>query len=168
MSLIVSDSGPIHYLILCGAIDIIPKLYGQLVVPAPVARELTHAQTPSQVRSWALTLPQWASLASARQTDPATQLGLGEREAIALACEMKATQLLVDDRLARRVAVQRGLSITGTVGILEKAAQKGLLELSEVLQKLVKTNFRIDPQVIRHALEREAVRRKSSGAQGAT
>jgi predicted nucleic acid-binding protein len=85
-------------------------------------------------------------------------LGLGEREAIALACELKATQLLVDDRAARRIAVQRGLLITGTVGVLEAASQLGLLNLPAALQKLIRTNFRIDADVIRQALERDRLR----------
>lgn len=98
------------------------------------------------------------------QTDPATQLGLGEREAIALACELKATQLLVDDRAARRIVVQRGLLITGTLGILEQAAELGLLNLPEVLQKLLRTNFRINADVIRQALESDSIRQKRGGA----
>jgi predicted nucleic acid-binding protein len=85
-------------------------------------------------------------------------LGLGEREAIALACELKATQLLVDDRAVRRIAVQRGLLITGTVGVLEAASQLGLLNLPAALQKLIRTNFRIDADVIRQALERDRLR----------
>jgi predicted nucleic acid-binding protein len=68
----------------------------------------------------------------------------------------------VDDRLARRIAVQRGLRITGTVGILEIAAHRGLLDLPSALQKLRQTNFRIDADVIRHALERDASRRRDN------
>jgi predicted nucleic acid-binding protein len=92
------------------------------------------------------------------QTEPTARLGLGEREAIALACELKATQLLVDDRAARRIAVQRGLAITGTVGILEQAAERGLLSLPTALQTILRTNFRIDADVIRKALERDRLR----------
>ena len=105
-------------------------------------------------------LPAWASIKSAQQIDSTTQLGRGEREAIALAFELNATQLLVDDRTARRVAVERGLSITGTMGFLEQAAKDGLLNLPETLKKLLLTNFRIDPEVVRNALEQDADRQK--------
>jgi len=89
------------------------------------------------------------------------QLGPGEREAIALALELKATQLLIDDRAARRIALQRGLLITGTLGILEQAAAKGLLDLSVVMKRLSNTNFRISTGVVREMMERDAARRRT-------
>jgi predicted nucleic acid-binding protein len=164
VSLVVSDSGPVHYLVLCDAIEVIPQLFGKLVLPASVARELFERQTPPEVRAWIQALPHWASLANPRQIDSAANLGLGEREAIALACELKATHLLVDDRAARRIATQRGLLIAGTVGILDKAAELDLLSLPDTLQKLLRTNFRIDAEVIRQALERDLARRNRGGS----
>jgi predicted nucleic acid-binding protein len=166
VSLVVSDSGPIHYLVLCGAIEIVPKLYGQLVIPAAVAQELTHVRTPPGVRHWIQTLPYWATIQSPKQTDPAIHLGLGEREAIALALELKAAQLLIDDRAARRIAIQRGLLIAGTVGVMEQAAASRLLNLSEAIQKLLNTNFRINPDVVREVLNRDAARSKAGGSGG--
>ena len=160
MSLVVSDSGPIHYLVLCGAINVIPPLYGRLVIPSTVTEELTHPQAPSAVRTWIKALPPWAAVQTAREIDSAAQLGLGEREAIALARDLKATQLLMDDRAARRIAVERGVLITGTVGVLEQAAERNLLHLPEALQKLLRTNFRVDAEVIREALERDAARQQ--------
>ena len=166
MKLVVSDSGPVHYLVLCEAIHVLPSLYGQLVIPTSVVDELTHAHSPAPVSAWIRSLPAWVSIQSAREMDANTQLGMGEREAIALARELKAVELLVDDRLARKVALQRGLLITGTVGILEKAAELGLLNLSDALQRLLRTNFRVDAQVIREALERDAARPKRSRERG--
>lgn len=163
MRLVVSDSGPLHYLVLCEAIEVVPKLYGQLVIPSAVARELAHPRTPPIVRHWIQTPPQWTRIQTPTQTDPATHLGLGEREAIALALELKASLLLIDDRAARRIAVERGLSITGTVGVMEQAATSGCLNLSEALKKLSNTNFRINADVVREMMEREAARRKPGG-----
>lgn len=151
MKLVVADSG----LVLCEAIRVLPQLYGKLVIPAAVAQELSHLQTPPKVQAWIKALPRWASVERPNRPDPAAHLGLGEREAIALALELKATQLLLDDRAARRIAIQRGLMITGTVGILEEAAGRGLLRLPATLQELLRTNFRIDADVIRQALERD-------------
>jgi predicted nucleic acid-binding protein len=156
--MVVADSGHIQYLVLCEAIDAVPQMYGQLVIPAAVAQELSHHEAPPQVRAWIKTLPEWETVERPTQIEPTAHLGLGEREAIALACELKATQLLVDDRAARRIAVQRGLLITGTVGVLEAASQLGLLNLPAALQKLIRTNFRIDADVIRQALERDRLR----------
>ena len=163
MSVVVSDTGPLHYLVLCDAIEVVPKLYGQLVIPSAVARELVHPRTPPVVERWIQTPPQWTRIQSPTQIDPAAHLGLGEREAISLALELKATQLLIDDRAARRIAVERGLLITGTVGILEHAATTGFLNLSEALKKLLTTNFRISADVVREMMERDAARRKTGG-----
>jgi predicted nucleic acid-binding protein len=158
VNLAVADTGPVQYLVLCEAIHVVPQMYGQLVIPAAVARELSHLQTPPSVQVWIKALPPWASVRRPNQSEPTAQLGLGEGEAIALACELGATQLLVDDRAARRVALQRGLAITGTVGLLEQAAERGLISLPAALQKLLRTNFRIDADVIREALERDRLR----------
>jgi len=163
VSVVVSDTGPLHYLVLCDAIEVVPKLYGQLVIPSAVVRELVHPRTPPVVGRWIQTPPQWTRIQSPTQIDPAAHLGLGEREAISLALELKATQLLIDDRAARRIAVERGLLITGTVGILEQAATSGFLNLSEALKKLSTTNFRISADVVREMLERDAARRKTGG-----
>ncbi len=164
MNLVVSDSGPIHYLVLCEAIEVLPKLYDRLVIPSAVVQELSHAKTPRPVSLWIRALPQWASVQSPSQIEPSSRLGLGEREAIAIALELKAAQLLVDDRVARRIADQRGLLTSGTTGVLEQAAASGLVNLPEVMQKLLNTNFRIDAEVVRELLNRDATRRKTSGS----
>jgi predicted nucleic acid-binding protein len=106
VSLVVTDSGPLHYLILCRAIEVVSKLYGQLVIPAAVEQELTRTKTPPAVSEWLKALPQWASIHEPAKTYPSVRLGMGERQAIALALELKAKQLLIDDRAARRVAGQ--------------------------------------------------------------
>lgn len=161
MTLVVSDSGPIHYLVLSEAINVIPLLYGRLAIPSTVTEELTHPHAPPEVQAWLKALPAWATTQTAKEIDSSTQLGLGEREAIALARELKATRLLLDDRVARRVAVERGLLITGTVGILEKAAEHGLLNLSDTFHRLLRTNFRVDAEVIHEAIERDAARQRA-------
>jgi predicted nucleic acid-binding protein len=162
VSLVVSDSGPVQYLVLCGAIEVIPQLYGRLVIPAAVAKELTHPHTPAVVSRWVKALPHWATIQAPARIDSAMHLGLGEREAIALAQELKAAQLLIDDRAARRIAVERGLLTIGTVAIMEQAAANNLLNLSEVIQNLLATNFRINADVVQEALQRDAARRKLS------
>lgn len=100
MSLVVSDSGPIHYLILCEAIEILPKLHGGVVIPPTVEQELTHSHTPAIVSQWIQAPPVWISVQRPSEPHSSIHLGLGEREAIALAAQLKATRLLVDDRVA--------------------------------------------------------------------
>mgnify|MGYP001497714432 CR=1 FL=1 len=78
----------------------------------------------------------------------------GESEAIVLTIEQHADLLLLDDKFARTVAVNMGVTIMGTVGILIWAKQAGLIpSLQDELQKLMQqANFRLGKHVINHAL----------------
>jgi predicted nucleic acid-binding protein len=77
-------------------------------------------------------------------SDPAlTRLDAGERAAITLAEELVAEQLIVDDPFARRIAESRGLSVIGTVGVLQEAAELGLLDLRIAFKRLQQTTAKI-------------------------
>lgn len=60
MSVVVSDTSPLHYLILCGAETTLPRLFSHVVIPPMVFRELQQPNTPATVRQWAGSLPSWA------------------------------------------------------------------------------------------------------------
>ena len=115
MSLVVADTTPINYLALCGTIDVLRPIYGQVVIPSAVFAELNHQRTPSGVRAWVNALPEWVSVKTPVRPLTHPSLGLGEREAIALAKELNAVEVLIDERLARDVAIQSGVAVTGTV-----------------------------------------------------
>ena len=59
MSAVVSDTSPLHYLVECEAIEILPGLFQEILIPPTVHRELQHQKTPPRVRAWALSLPTW-------------------------------------------------------------------------------------------------------------
>lgn len=91
----------------------------------------------------------------------------GELEAICLAREIKAAAVLMDDRAGRSVAIHCGLAVIGTIGLLEQAAARGLLELPQVMERLRQTNARLDPELIRAALERDkALKRARQSGNG--
>ena len=88
------------------------------------------------------------------------KLGAGERDAIALAHELQAPLLLVDDPDGREEAARRALRTAGTLGILEQAAVRGLLDLPSVLTQLfTTTTFRAGAALIQELLARDAARR---------
>jgi predicted nucleic acid-binding protein len=75
-------------------------------------------------------------------------------EAICLAREIHAAAILIDDRAGRSAAVQYGLQVIGTLGLLESAAMRGWIDLPQVLERLQRTNTRLDPKLVAAALER--------------
>ena len=79
-------------------------------------------------------------------------MGPGETEAVALAEEVPATILLVDDWAARREAERRKLAIQGTLGLLALAGQLGLTDLPQAIARLRQTNFRASEKVIQSFL----------------
>ena len=158
MSVVVADTSPLNYLAQCGAIDVLPQLYGLVVIPRAVFDELSEKGAPEAVRRWLHPPPEWISIRSASVIDESLILGRGEVEAICLAQEIHADEILLDERRARKAALERGLTVTGTLGVLESAAKRHLLHLPEVIEKLERTNFRIDPALVQEALKRDARR----------
>lgn len=160
MSVVVSDTSPLHYLILCGAEAALPRLFTQVVIPPTVFRELQQPNTPAPVRQWAGSLPAWTVVQMPKALNLTLNVDAGELEAICLAQEIKADAVLMDDRAGRSAAMRCGLAVIGTVGLLEKAAARGLLDLPEVMKQLRQTNARLDPRLIQLALERDQARKK--------
>lgn len=148
----VTDSGPLHYLILLGQTELLYRFYGQVIVPEAVLRELTSGRTPQPVTDWLSKPPSWLRV----QAVPSSQielvsadLDLGEREAIALAYLLQADLLLIDETSGRAEAHRRSLRVTGTLGILRVAAEQELIDVPEVLARLRDTNFYMHEDLIR-------------------
>ena len=161
MSVVVSDTSPLHYLILCGAETALPSLFSQVVIPPTVFRELQQPNTPAPVRQWASSLPSWATVQTPKMVNLSLDVDAGELEAICLAQEIKAAAVLMDDRAGRSAAIHCGLAVIGTVGLLEQAAARGLLDLPQAMERLRQTNVRLDPRLIQAALERDKARKQS-------
>ena len=158
MSAVVSDTSPLHYLVECEAVEILASLFGEVLIPPAVYRELQHERTPLRVRAWANSLPSWIKVQAPSTTDESLNVDEGEREAICLALEVKAVAVLMDDRKGRAEALRCGLRVAGTIGLLEAAGKRGLLDFPESIQRLRQTNARLDNDVIEAALARSRSR----------
>jgi predicted nucleic acid-binding protein len=135
-------------------------MFTQVIIPPTVFRELRQPNTPQAVCEWALSLPPWASVQAPETIDLSLSIDAGELEAICLALEINATALLIDDLAGRTAAIQCGLVVVGTVGLIERAAALGLLNLTKTIDQLRQTNARIHPDLIREALRRDAARKE--------
>ena len=141
----VADTGPLHYLVLIGHIDLIPALFETVFVPTEVQDELSRAEAPPEVRSWIANPPEWVTVvgAAAVTTDPLLlRLDPGERAAIVLAASLKVDVILMDDRAGVAAAKAKGFAVVGTLGILDAAARRGKVDLAQALDRLRETTFR--------------------------
>ena len=161
MSVVVSDTSPLHYLILCGAEEILPRLFQQVVIPPTVFQELQQPNTPARVKQWAGALPSWAFVKAPQALNLTLDVDAGELEAISLAQEIHAAAILMDDRAGRIAAQSCGLAVVGTIGLLEQAAVRGLIDLPDVIARLQQTNVRIDPKLMLAALDRDKARKQA-------
>ena len=127
--IVVADAGPLHYLIKIGKIDLLQIFFGEVLIPQSVREELGHLDAPVKVRAWFESLPAWVTVASASLLGRPLPLGKGESEAIRLAQDRKADLILLDDKKARRIAEENGLTVTGTLGILFVAHRRGLVKM---------------------------------------
>jgi len=151
----VADTGPLHHLVLVDASELLPRLFGRVLIPEIVAGELSHPSAPAAVRAWLAAAPAWIERRSvtAAGTFP-RRLGTGERAAITLAQTTNASLLLIDDRAGSVVARARGVETLGTIGILARAARHGCVDLAEMFDRLKTTNFRYQPDMLDMLLTR--------------
>ena len=167
---VLADTSVLNYLILLDQLALLPTLYGRVIVPTVVLTvELPHPDAPAPVRAWMAQLtvdPPWLERRTPTRQPEADLLLLeaGERDTILLAQELQAALVLMDDRDGRAAAERRGLTVYGTVGVLVRAAERGLVDLQAMLTRLLTTNFRIEARIIQEALARDAARK--AAAQG--
>jgi predicted nucleic acid-binding protein len=102
------------------------------------------------VRGWIGQLPAWLEVHTPVNAPDAllVKLDPGERDAILLAGELRADQLIVDDRQGRHEAEKRGIPVMGTLGVLREAATIGLLDLRIAVKRLQATSFYLAPEVL--------------------
>jgi len=152
----VADTSPLCYLVLIDEVDLLRHLFRQVVAPSAVITELLHEDAPEAVRGWAANLPSWVSVREnpVRNTAGLEKLQVGEQAAILLAESISAELILLDEKSARRIAAQRGMRITGTLGVLGEAAARGMVDLPAAIDRLRRTNFRCSPALMKATLDR--------------
>ncbi len=160
---VVSNAGPIIHLSWIDHLALLRQLFDEILIPVAVRDEVLRAapDVPGVPAIHAAFQTGWLTVLGV--TDPAqaeqlkTDLDSGESEAIALAEELGADLLLLDERRARAHAVGRGIPITGTIGILRKAQERGLIQMvSPLVEELRIRGFRISAELIERIHREEA------------
>jgi len=150
--LVVSDTSPIRGLSTIDRLDLLPSIYGSVLVPPPVAQELSvpvEGLPPLNL----LTLPfliVHAPADRARVDEFRRRLGACEAEALALALETRAEAVLIAENRGRVAAHRLGLRPIGLLALLVEAKQQGLVAAVGPLVKLLieRIDFRADPRLI--------------------
>jgi len=159
--IIVADAGPLHYLVLVDCAELLARVFDRVLVPMEVRAELSHRHAPARVRNWIKSAPPWLVVERVVQLRAITGLHPGEAAALQLALQTKTRALLIDDMDGRVAARQLGLTVVGTIGVLERMSEMRLIELSTTISRLRRTNFFVSPELLNAALERDRQRRKS-------
>lgn len=160
--LVVADSSPINILVRIECVGVLRELFGSVLIPPQVREELSSAKTPDAVRAFIASPPGWFQVRAAARIERIPPLDPGEEAAINLARDAKADALLIDDKDGRREATRRGIAVVGTLGVLERAAERDLIVLSEVAERLKRTDFRIDARLVQAAVQRDTDRRRGT------
>jgi len=128
--IIVSDTSPINNLAAINHLDLLRQLYGTVIIPEAVYRELADPNFPVagatevQAFDWIQTCT-ISNLTLVKALS--NELDIGEAEAIALAVEIQADQVLIDERRGRLIASRLNLRYKGILGVLVEAKSQGLI-----------------------------------------
>jgi predicted nucleic acid-binding protein len=155
--LVVADASPIILLSRLHLLDLLDRLYDQVVTARAVYEEVV-LQGAGRPGSSELPAASWIQIIDPEpetllELGLQTELGRGEAAALSLAASLKADLVLMDERQGRLVAKRLGLSVKGTVGILIAAQQKRLIpELRPLLDELTRQGARLSPSLRNAAL----------------
>jgi len=156
---VVSNTSPVLNLAIVDQLELLRRQFNEILIPIAVSEELKvgEERPGSQAIRAAISLG-WMKTQEV-SNEPLAQLlkqtlDRGEAEAIALAIELKANWVLLDEREGRKVAKSLGLQVTGILGVLLRAKQIGELEtLQPVIDDLVnRAGFRIAPELLAQIL----------------
>jgi len=143
---IISDTSYFIILTNIGELELLQKVYGQIVT------------TPEIVAEFGETLPEWVEIAEVkdkyRQTILELQIDKGESSAIALALETPDSVVILDDYKARKIAERLGVTFTGTIGVIIKAKLNGTIpSIKPIIEKIKQTDFRLSAEIEIQALK---------------
>lgn len=156
---VVSNTSPILNLAIVDQLTLLDRQFDEILIPSAVLDELKISEERSGSQAMREAISSGWIQSREVNNDSLAQLlkqtlDRGEAEAIALAIELKADWIFLDEREGRKVAKSLGLNVTGVLGILLRAKQIGEIEsLQPVVDDLInKAGFRIAPDLLAQVL----------------
>jgi uncharacterized protein len=162
--IVISDTSPVRALANLGLLTLLQRLYDEVIVPRAVAVELSQPRDGQSVISLD-DLAEFSFLKVQEVSESSdverflVDLERGESEALALAIELRADLILIDELAGRAVARREGLEVTGVLGVLLEAKRCGLLQTTSPMLDELQNQYRffigeeLRQQVLRSAGE---------------
>ncbi|MYD88629.1 MAG: hypothetical protein F4018_15125 [Acidobacteria bacterium] len=153
MATVISDAGPLIALARVDSLFVPKALFSRIHIPEAVRDECARKPGEDTRRIEQAIGDGWIRVVSVKP-GPAERrfslsLGRGETEAIQLALETTQSLLIVDDRLARRQALQCGLAYVGTVRMLLEAEERQVIRDAEAtVHRITASGYRISPRIL--------------------
>jgi len=156
--IVVSDTTPLIGLASIDRLEILLELFGDVYIPQAVYDETVTYGREEGIAKQAVASSNWIHVVKVQDRLAVDvlldEMDLGEVETIILASEMKADWVLMDERKGRRKLTQLNIPKIGTIGVLLKAKQLGLIpDLKPEIEKLQKLGFSISQLVVSEVLK---------------
>lgn len=138
--IIIADASCLIVLQNIKELRVLQKLFGEVFITAEVAEE------------FGINLPEWIKIRKVQNKIQQNALNLildeGEAGSIALCLETDDSLLIIDEKKGRRIAQELKVKIIGTLGVILRAREKGLINsITDLMEKLEKAEFRISPNL---------------------
>lgn len=156
MCSVIANSTPLIALAKINGLDILKRVYSQVEIPKAVYEEVAISGKGKR-GSVEITKAEWIKVKEVRDEKLKKflqlELGKGEAEVIALAYEVNADLVIIDENRGREIAKMFGLKVTGTIGTIIEAKRRGLLnDVREKLDELINTGIWIGEDLYEEAL----------------
>jgi predicted nucleic acid-binding protein len=155
MRKIISNTTPILSLLKIDKLDLLKELYGIVIVPFAVYQEIEEGKEKPYYQD--LTSLDWIEIRNIKNPDSREyliDLDDGEAEVLVLAKEINADLVILDEIMGRRYAKQFKINLTGTIGILLKAKENGLIiSIKKLISELVEKGTWLNPKLISKAIK---------------
>ena len=155
MRKIISNTTPIISLLKVDKLNLLKELYAKIIVPKAVYLEIENGKEKPYYHD--LTQIDWIEIqeiGNPVSRDFFLDLDEGEAEVLILAKELNADLVIMDEIMGRRYSKQLGFNLTGTIGILLKAKEEGLIEsMKDLLTELTKKGTWLSPKLIKKTIE---------------
>lgn len=158
--IVVSNTTPIIAFAKINRLEILEYLFGRIYISEGVYKELISNkkfifEIEQITKSSFIIVKEAKNRLAVELIQKMHGLNMGESESIILFKELGGDLLIMDEKKGRKVASSLDIELTGTLGILLKAKQEGIIiELKPILEKLIESNIRISHELYKEILKK--------------